>query len=97
MKLRKTRIAKTTKANGDVQFSPEFKWGFWWYRFGDIMGPIPEPRNIFCDWIKSKEGSFTYTEQETKDAIDFYIARVKYYNARDIENTVVKTEYQRYP
>lgn len=97
MKLRKTRIEKSTKANGSVQFLPQFKWGFWWYRFSDMMAPVGEVRHIFCTWVKTKEDNLTYSEQEAKEVIDFYIARVKYNNACDIENKIVKKEYHRYP
>lgn len=96
MKIRKTRIKKTTKANGCVKYVPEYKWGFWWYQFDDMMSPIDEPRSICCDWIRNKYVT-THSEQEAKDLIDFYIARVKHINACLIENEVVKTECERYP
>lgn len=96
MKIRKTRIKKTTKANGAVQYIAEYKWGFWWYQFNDMTAPVDEPRSICCDWIRSKD-EITRSEQEAKELIDFYIARVNYINACLIENKVVKVEYKRYP
>lgn len=96
MKIRKTRIKKTTKASGSVQYVAEYKWGFWWYQFGDMMAPVAEPRSICYDWIRSKS-EITRSEQEAKDLVDFYIARVKHINACLIENTIIKTEYERYP
>lgn len=96
MKIRKTRTKKTTKANGSVQYVAEYKWGFWWYQFNDMMAPVAEPRSICCDWIRSKD-EITRSEQEAKDLIDFYIARVKHVNACLIENEVVKVEHERYP
>lgn len=96
MKIRKTRIKKTTKANGSVEYVAEYKWGFWWYQFNDLMPPVDEPRSICRDWIRSKD-EITHSEQEVKDLIDFYIARVNYINACLIENEVVKIECERYP
>jgi hypothetical protein len=96
MKIRKTRIKKTTKANGSVKYTAEYKWGFWWYQFDDMMAPVGEPRSICCDWVRSKE-SIYHSEQEAKELIDFYIARVNHVNASLIENEVVKVECERYP
>jgi hypothetical protein len=98
MKTRKTRIKKTTKASGSVQYTAEYKWGFWWYQFNDMMAPIGEPRSICYDWITRKgTGNFNHSQQEAQDLIDFYIARVKHVNACLIENEVVKVECERYP
>jgi len=66
VKLRKTRIEKSTKANGSVQFSAQFKWGFWWYGFSDMMAPISDPRHVWCSWLGKKD-SLSYSEQEAKD------------------------------
>lgn len=96
MKIRKTRIKKTTKANGSVKYIAEYKWGFWWYQFSDMMAPVGEPRSICCDWIRSKN-EINHSEQQAKDLIDFYIARVNHVNASLIENEVVKVECERYP
>lgn len=96
MKIRKTRIMKETKANGSVRYVAEYKWGFWWYEFNDMMAPIDEPRSICCDWIRSKD-VITRSEQEAKDLIDFYIQSVNHINACLIENAIIKTEYEGYP
>ena len=97
MKIRKTRIKKTTKANGKEIYTAEYKWGFWWYQFDDSMAPIGEPRFICLDWIRKAKGDLNSTEQEAKELIDFYIARVNHVNASLIENEVVKVECERYP
>ena len=96
MKVRKTRIKKTTKANGAVQFTAEYKWGFWWYEFTDMMAPVAEPRSICSDWIRSKDG-INRSEQQAKELIDFYIARVRHINASLIEHEVVSVSYEGYP
>jgi hypothetical protein len=96
MRIRKTRIKKETKANNSVKYTAEYKWGFWWYQFSDMMSPDDEPRSISHDWIRNKE-NFNHSEQEAKDLIDFYIARVNHVNASLIENEVVKEESERYP
>lgn len=62
----------------------------------DMMSPIDEPRSICYDWIRGKD-EITRSEQEAKDLIDFYIARVRHINACLIESAVVKTEYEGYP
>jgi len=97
MKLRKTRIKKTTKANGAVRYTAEYKWGFWWYEFTDMMAPVGEPRSICYDWIKNKESPINSSEQDAKELIDFYIRRVNHINASLIENEIVKVEYKGYP
>lgn len=100
MKIRKTRIKKTTKANGSVKYTAEYKWWFWWYQFDDSMGPSGRARNACYDWSERNlqiVGRFHFSEQEAKTIIDFYITRVKYLNACEIENRVVKIEYRGYP
>lgn len=100
MKIRKTRIKKTTKANGSVQYVAEYRWGFWWYQFNDLMGASGNARDIYFSYIidmRSKGGLPDHSEKQAKEVIDFYIARVKYQNACEVENKVVKVEYERYP
>lgn len=96
MKIRKTRIKKTTKANGSVYYVAEYKWGFWWYSFGDMEGPDMRCRAEALRWVRG-QGSIKHTEKEAKSLIDFYIERVKYQNASEMENKVVKVEYEGYP
>ena len=96
MKIRKTRIKKSTKANGAVYFTAEFKWGFWWYQFNDMMAPVEEPSHICYDWIKSKE-DIDHSEQQAKELIDYYISRMKHKAACATENEIVKVEHERYP
>lgn len=96
MKIRKTRIKKTTKASGSVQYAAEYKWGFWWYSFGDIMAPDAFCRTQAFLWLGQQKG-IKNTEEEAKALIDFYIERVKYQNACEMENKVVKVEYEGYP
>jgi len=101
MKIRKTRIKKTTKANGSVQYVAEYKWGFWWYQFSDSMGPSGNARGAYYDWAErhllNNKGRFDFCNQEAKAVIDFYIASVNYRNASEIENKVVKIEYEDNP
>lgn len=101
MKIRKTRVKKTTKANGSVYYVAEYKWGFWWYQFDDCMGPSGNARYIFAMYIHDLERgrrSFSNSEeQEAKAFIDSYIAYVNYQNACEMENKVVKVEYEGYP
>lgn len=103
MKIRKTRIKKTTKANASVQYVAEYKWGFWWYEFGgcafaDPHGKLGGGILLEADLEHfSKKQKVRYTEQAVKDFIDFYIERVKYQNACEVENKVVKVEYEGYP
>lgn len=96
MKIRKTRIKKQTQANGSVQYIAEYKWGFWWYQFNDMMAPVGEPRSICYEWVRSKD-EITRSQQQAKELIDFYIARVRHINASLIENEVVEVEYEDYP
>jgi hypothetical protein len=101
MKIRKTRIKKTTKANGSVQYVAEYKWGFWWYQFDDSEGPSGNARQLFWSWVDTLTPTLGYrldaSEKQAKDFIDFYIARVNHQNASEIENKVVKVEYEGYP
>lgn len=96
MKLRKTRIKKTTTANGSVQYTAEYKWGFCWYTFTDMMAADTEACSIYYEWAKTQLVT-RRSEKEAKDLIDFYISRVKHVNACLIENEIVKTECERYP
>lgn len=96
MKIRKTRIKRTTKANGAVYHSAEFKWCFWWYKFNDMMAPVGEPRSICYEWIKAR-GGVDASEQQAKNLIDYYIRRMKYKAACLIENEIVKEECEIYP
>ena len=61
-----------------------------------MMSPNDETRSICCDWIKSKD-EIDNSEQQAKELIDFYIARVKHINACLIVNAIIKTEYEKYP
>lgn len=100
MKIHKTRIKKTTKANGSVQYVAEYKWGFWWYQFDDCMGPSGNARDIYLSYriaMHEKGGLPDRSEKQAKEIIDFYIERVKYQNACVMENKVVKVEYEGYP
>lgn len=96
MKIRKTRIKKTTKANSSVQYVAEYKWGFWWYSFGDMMAPDSECRALAFLW-RAQQKEVKHTEEEAKSLIDYYIAQVKHRNASEMENKVVKVEYEGYP
>jgi len=96
MKIRKTRIKKTTKASGAVYYSAEFKWGFWWYKFNDMMAAVAEPRSICYDWIKIQD-EVDHSEQQAKNLIDYYISRMKHKAACLIENEIIKEECERYP
>lgn len=100
MKIRKTRIKKLTKAKGSVQYVAEYKWGFWWYQFNDSMGPSGNARDIYFSYkieLRRKGEFFDFSEQQAEELIDTYVARVKYQNACEIENKVVKIECERYP
>lgn len=98
MKLRKTRIKKTTKANGSTTYSAEYKWGFWWYEFKE--GPSVNAKDIYAYYKgKLRRDGYVYhkSEEQTKALIDFYIERVNFMNACEMENKVVKVEYEGYP
>lgn len=100
MKIRKTRIKKTTKANGAVYFTAEYKWGFWWYQFDDSMGPCRVARSSYCGWLERHYklvGKFEFNQQEARHIIDNYIRQVQYLTACAIENKLVKIEYEDYP
>lgn len=100
MKIRKTRIKKTTKANGGLYFTAEYKWGFWWYQFDDSMGPCRRARSSYYGWSECHYrlmGKFEFNQQEAKHIIDNYIRQVQYLNACAIENEIVKVECERYP
>lgn len=100
MKIRKTRIKKTTKANGSVYYVAEYKWGFWWYQFNDSMGASVNARDIYFSYIIDvrRRGYLPdHSEKQAKEVIDFYTAMVKYQNACEMENKVVKVEYEGYP
>ena len=99
MKLRKTRIKKTTKANGTVQYMPEYKWGFWWKQFNDSEADI----DIYRLWHKEsyvqqrRDMGFMLTLDYAKYIIDQYLSRIKYDEACKSENNIVKVEYEDYP
>lgn len=98
MKIRKTRIKKTTKANGSVYYVAEYKWGFWWYQFSDIMSPDTFLVQTCYKWLRrATDKQLINSEEVAKALIDFYIERVKYQNACEMENKVVKVEYDGYP
>lgn len=100
MKLRKTRIKKTTKANGAVQYIPEYKWGFWWFQFKDSEGPCVKATSIYYAWAESHLnmiGSFKFSIEEAKTLIKYYINEVEYHKACKLENENVKVEYEDYP
>lgn len=95
MKLRRTRIKKTTKANDSVEYVAQYKYGLWWcYFYDDGFISCLDARCIFLDWpalgkYKSKESA--------KSLIDFYVSYVNYQNAVHMENKVISTEYEEYP
>lgn len=98
MKIRKTRVNKSTRANGTVYFTAEFKWRLWWYQFHDTMAPITQPFSICNDWIRSKgRDAIDDSEQQAKDLIDYYIKRMKHKAACAIENEIAKVDYESYP
>lgn len=98
MKIRKTRIKKTTKASGGIEYCPEYKGLFFWYSMYSWDSPSTVIWEIVCNWLKSRgEDSFSRSEQAAKSCIDFYIQQVNYKNACIIENEVIKTEYEDYP
>lgn len=98
MKLRKTRIKKETKAGGKVEYIAEYKTTFYWQSFYDWgQGTSVFASDCLLAYAKKHPDVRIRTEEFAKGVIDTYIARVKYNNACDIENKIVKTEYQRYP
>lgn len=99
MKLRKTRIKKEIKANGSIEYIPEYKYWFWWTSFADLYADS-DVFNISVQWIKQKSDNgetLERNEAQCKELIDFYVRQVKYQQACEIENAVVKTEYEKYP
>lgn len=57
-------------------------------------------RHIYSEYkieLRRKGDYYHKTEEQTKALIDFYIERVNYQNACEIENKVVKVEYEGYP
>lgn len=99
MKLRKTRIKKETKANGAVEYTPEYKYWFWWTSFADLDADH-EMFNISAEWLQTKIDNsepIERTETQCKELIDFYQRKVKHSWASSIENKIVKTEYEEYP
>lgn len=101
MKLRKTRIKKTTKANGSTTYSAEYKWGFWWYQFDDCMGPSGNALSSYFNYVDNlwrvRSWNINGSEAQAKEIIDFYVKRVNYNNACEMENKVMKVEYEGYP
>ena len=61
MKLRKTRIKETTKANGSKFYTPEYKWGLWWYSMFDNMAPDGLLRNDAFNWLSVNRTAGGYT------------------------------------
>lgn len=99
MKIRKTRIKKTTKANGSVQYVAEYKWGFWWKCFDDIWADLAV-RRIWEDWhlkFVREDRNGINSEVEQKKLIDHYIAQVRYKNACNMETQVLKSTVEDYP
>lgn len=102
MKIRKTRIKKTTKANGGVEYYPEYKNLFFWHSMYSWDSPDAFIWSTVTKWYKwtqakSAGHSLLKSEQHAKEVIDFYIEQVNYKNTCKIENKLVKTEYEDYP
>lgn len=102
MKIRKTRIQKQTKANGIINYQPQYKGLFFWHDFFDFQTLDRHVWHIVNDFIDSnEEDDFKKlrggTLELAKKMIDFYIAQVNYKNACTLENKIVKTEYEKYP
>ncbi len=96
MKLRKTRIKQNTKANGAKEYFPQYKGWIFWNDFYSWDSSDHDIWKITAKWLDTK-ASVNRTEEEAKELIDFYIARVKHKQACKIENKVVKIEYEDYP
>lgn len=95
MKIRKTRIKKQTKANGNIVYTAQYKYGWWWSDFNNLYASR-EMWRVFYDWVQFQD-DFTWSEKQAKDLIDYYIRKVKHEQASKIENKVIKTEYKGYP
>lgn len=95
MKLRKTRIKKTTKANGSVEYVAQYKCGICWcYFYEDGFISCQDARCIFQNW--PVYGEYRSKEQ-AQNLIDFYVRHVNYQNAVDAGDKSVSTEYEEYP
>lgn len=102
MKIRKTRVQKQIKANGSINYYPQYKGLFFWYDFFDFQTSDRKVWSIVKDFIDSnEEEDFKKLKGGTlelaKKMIDFYIAQVNHKNACTLENKVIKTEYLDYP
>lgn len=96
MKQLKTRIRKETKANGAVEYRPEYKGWLFWYPMVDRDSPsfIQDCVSIYVD---KNPNLIPLSKETAKGIIDAYVERVKYKNACDIENRVLKVDYEDYP
>lgn len=95
MKLRKTRIKETTKANGSKFYTPEYKWGLWWYSMFDIMAPDGD---VWLSVHNPGSGCVGFlTLEKAQDVIDFYIRNINHRKASAIENKHISTKTERYP
>jgi hypothetical protein len=97
MKLRRTRIKKTAKANGKEIYTAEYKWGFWWKSFDDFNGSCWEIYYKWADSYLDKVGMFKHSEEEAKQLIDFYTNHINHKNACEMENKVVGETWENYP
>jgi hypothetical protein len=95
VKLRKTRIKKTTKASGGVEYSAQYKYGWWWEDFSFVTADSVAEYVYRC-WRKNILTQIL-SEENAKDLIDKYISYVNHKYASSLENEVVKVEYEGYP
>lgn len=93
MKIRKTRIKKTTKANGSVQHVAEYKWGFWWVGFDDPWKDFKGAWEAYIKWStgNAKNGvKVDHSELQAKDLINYYIDHIQ-------NSVILGTECKEYP
>lgn len=102
MKLLETRILKQTKANGSATYTPQYKDTFLWPTWLEFelcnlpvhCGDAHVKLHALLKDVMKEQGDGL---QKAKKVIDTYIAFVNHYNASQIENKVVKSEYIKYP
>lgn len=98
MKLRRTRIKKTTKANGTVEYVAQYKYGLWWCPF-DILDIFTAKECFYAwsSWLDCLGMKDDGSKESAKSLIEFYVKRVNCRNTVDMGDEVVTTDYEEYP
>lgn len=96
MKPLKTRIKKTTRADGTVIYTAQYRHLFVWYPFSEHT-VMWQPKSPYRVWVESDYPAKSSNIEDTKSLIDQYIDKFNCVVEHRIKRKVVKEEYIKYP